>query len=143
MSIIGDVRTYLKTYSGLESGAPVWVGYLSPAPTEYAVVSIAGGKIIETYLNGASLREFPFAFQSMESTADDLERLETLGFYEAFAAWLESQTETGVLPTLTGTPSKTPVLIEATSWGYLCQQGQSETGVYQIVCRLTYDQAAP
>ena len=138
MSIIGALRTYLATYSSLKSGAPVWVDHLGADPTQYAVIPLAGGKTLESYIAGGSLREYPFAFRSMESTADDLERLENVGFYEAFAAWMEAQTEAGTLPTLAA--GQTPRLIEATGWGYLYEQGQSDTGVYQIQCRLVYEQ---
>ena len=138
MSIISSVRTYLATYTGLKTGAPLWVDYLGNNPSEYAVIPLAGGKVIETYLSGKSLREFPFAFQSMESTADDLGRLENSGFFETFSDWLETQSEAGTLPTLAA--GQTPELIEATGWGYLYQQGNSDTGVYQIQCRLVYQQ---
>lgn len=138
MSIINGLRTYLATYSGLKSGAPLWVDYLGSDPTQYAVVPLAGGKIVESYIDGSSLREFPFAFQSMESTADDLERLENNGFFETFADWLETQTEAGTFPTLS--TGQTPELIEATGWGYLYEQGNSDTGIYQIQCRLVYKQ---
>jgi hypothetical protein len=138
VSIISALRAYLATYSGLKTGAPLWVDYLGSTPTQYAVVPLAGSKVIERYLNGSSLREFPFAFQSAESTADDLERLENLGFFEAFAEWLESQTAAGAFPILS--TGKTPELIEATGWGYLFEQGESESGIYQVNCRLVYQQ---
>ena len=138
MTLIDAIRTYLKTYSGLEAVAPVWVDYLGTTPTEYSVAPLAGSVIVEEYIDGSSLREYPFAFRSVESTADDLARLENIGFFEAFADWLESQTEAGVLPTL-GT-GQTPELIEALGWGYLFEQGNSETGVYQVQCRLVYKQ---
>ncbi len=138
MTLISAIKTYLATYTGLASGAPIWVDYLGTTPTEYSVAPLAGSKIIEEYIDGSSLREYPFAFRSVESTADDLERLESNGFYEAFADWLESQTKAGVLPSLeTG---KTPELIEALGWGYLFEQGNSETGIYQVQCRLVYKQ---
>lgn len=138
MSLIAAIQEYIKTCSKLENGAPVWVDYLGGDPTQYAVVPLGGSRIVETYLSGASLREFPFAFQSMESTADDLERLETAGFFEAFADWLESQTEAGTLPSL-GT-KQTAESIEALGWAYLFEQGGSDTGVYQIQCKLVYSQ---
>lgn len=138
MSIIQSVRTYLATYTGLKTGAPLWVDYLGNNPSEYAVIPLAGGKVVETYIDGSSQREFPFAFQSMESTADDLERLENSGFFETFSDWLETQSEAGTLPTLAA--GQTSELIEATGWGYLYQQGNSDTGVYQIQCRLVYQQ---
>lgn len=138
MSLISAVRMYLATYTGLKSGAPLWADYLGSKPTQYAVVPLAGGKIVEHYIDGSSLREFPFAFQSMESTADDLERLENNGFFEAFSDWLETQTEAGTLPTLAA--GQTPELIEATGWGFLYEQSESDSGVYQVQCRLVYKQ---
>jgi hypothetical protein len=140
MSILSAVADYLKDYSALETGAPVWVDFTGADGTQYSVVPLPGSKIVETYINGASLREFPFAFQSMESTADDLERLETAGFYEAFADWLESQTDAEAFPTLES--NQTPTKIEALGWGFLFEQGVSDTGVYQIQCKLTYEQGA-
>jgi hypothetical protein len=143
MSVIAAVKTYIATYAGLTTGAPLWVDYLGPQVNGYAIVPVAGNKITARYLDGGSLREFPFALRSMVSTSDELERLDNAGFSEAFADWLESQTEAGVLPTITGTPTRTAETIEATGWGYLYEQGISATGVYQVTCRLTYSQAAP
>jgi hypothetical protein len=138
MSIISSVKTYLATYTGLTTGAPLWVDHLGANPTEYAVVPLAGSRIAERYIDGGSAREFPFAFQSMESTADELERLENSGFYEAFADWLESQSLAGTLPTLGA--KQTATEIQALGWAYLYEQGQSSTGVYQIQCKLFYEQ---
>lgn len=138
MSIISAVKTYLATYTGLMSGAPIWVDYLGKTPTEYAVIPLAGTRIVERYIYGGSLREFPFAFQSTESTADELERLENNGFYEAFSDWLESQSLAGTLPTLA--TKQTATEIQALGWGFLYEQGQSGTGIYQIQCKLTYEQ---
>lgn len=140
MSIIESLRTYLAAYTGLEDGAPLWVDHLGSRPTEYAIVPIAGGKILERYLSGSSLREYHFAFRSMESTADDLERMENSGFYEGLADWLEAQTEAGNLPDLGS--GKTAQTVEATGWAYLYEQGKSDTGIYQIQCRLEYVQGA-
>lgn len=138
MSMIAAVRTYIKTYTGLASGAPVWINFLGPRPTEYAVIPLPGQRVLETYLDGSTRRMYPFAFQIVESTADDNERLDTAAFSEAFAAWLESQTKAGTLPTLdTG---KTPDTIEAVNWGYLNEQGQSSTAIYLVSCQLIYDQ---
>ena len=138
MRMISRLRTYLMTYSGLVANKPLWVDYLGQVPTEYSISPLAGSRIVESYIDGGSLREFPFAFSSMESTADNLERLENIGFYEAFADWLEAQTNAGTLPTLDS--GKTATAIEATGWAYLYQSSESQTGIYQIQCKLTYDQ---
>jgi len=122
----------------LSENAPVWVEYLGNVPTEYAVLPLAGGRVLEEYINGKRLMEYPFAFRSMESTADDLTRLENNGFYEAFAEWLDTQTAAGNLPELP--EGKRAEEIEALGWGYLFEQGNSDTGIYQVQCRLVYEQ---
>lgn len=138
MTIISALRTYIAGYSSLTTGAPLWVDYLGKEPDQYAIIPLPGARKIEEYLNGGSLREFPFAFQATFSTAAEAERLESNGFFEAFADWLESQTNAGSLPAL-GT-GKTALEVEATSWGFLLEQGDSQTGIYQITCRLEYEQ---
>jgi len=138
MAIIDAIATYLAGFSGLEEDAPVWVNYLGPKGTEYSIVPLAGERIVEMYITGATVREFPFAFQSVESTIEQVTRLESIGFYEAFSAWLEQQTIDEDLPTL-GT-GQTAVEITASTWGFLFEQGQSDSGIYQIVCKLIYEQ---
>jgi hypothetical protein len=139
MTVLSGVQTYIKTYSPL-SGLPVLIDFLASTPSQYAILPMPGSRTIEKYINGGSRRQFNFALQSVESTADDLERLDNVGFFETFADWLESQTKAGTLPSL-GT-GKTATEIEAMNWGYLFQQGDSSTGIYQIICRLEYEQAA-
>ncbi|MDD2921472.1 MAG: hypothetical protein PHQ36_04230 [Anaerolineales bacterium] len=140
MSIITAVRDYLLTYDGLKDGALVTVDSLGSEPTQYAVIPVPGARIVERYIDGSSRREFPFLIQSTESTADDLERIENSGFYEALADWFEVQTDAGNLPVLdTG---KTATEIEAVNWAFVYQQGESLTGIYQITCKVVYEQSA-
>lgn len=143
MSIISALRTYMATCSSLESGALLLVDHLGETPIQYAIIPQGGDKIVEEYIDGSSLREFPFLFRSARSTADDLERIENAGFFETLADWFETQTEAGVFTSLSLGTGKTPEKIEADGWGYLYEEGESATGVYQIRCRLTYGQAKP
>ncbi|HOJ01291.1 MAG TPA: hypothetical protein PLL88_06685 [Anaerolineaceae bacterium] len=138
MSIISAIQDYIKTYTSLKHGAPVWVDFLGPEPTQYAITPLPGTRVLEEDIVGNKIMSYPFAFQTMESTADDLERLETQGFYEAFAEWLELQSESGNPPVLG--ERQIAESIEATGWGYLYEQGDSQTGVYQVQCRLVYTQ---
>lgn len=140
MSVIDGIKDFIKSYAGLKDNAPVWVEYLGDEPTEYAIIPLAGSRIIETYVDDSRLMSYPFAFQSMESTADELERLETNGFYEAFAEWLDEQANEDNLPSLS--TGKTSHGIEALGWGYLYKQGDSDTGIYQVQCRLIYEEEA-
>lgn len=137
MSIIESVRNYLLTYSGM-ADALIHVDALGSTPIEYAVIPLPGDRILEEYLDGKSQREYPFLIQSVFSTADEAERIENSGFYEALADWLESQTEAGNLPVMEA--GKTAESIEAVSWGFVYEQGESGTGIYQITCKLVYEQ---
>ena len=140
MSLIQSVRDYLLTYEGLDDDAGFLIDVLNATPTQYALVPLPGVKIIESYLDGSSLRQYPFALQSMDSIADDAARIQVNEFYEAFSDWLESQSEAEILPTMDS--GKTPESIEAIGQPVLFQFGESGTGIYQLQCRLVYKQAA-
>lgn len=137
-SILEGIRDYLRTYTGLKTDAPLWVHYLGNEPTQYSILPLAGFRVLETNILGKRTMEYPFALQSMESTSEDIDRLESAGFYEEFANWLEQQTEVQNLPQLPEGAEATE--IEALGWGILFQQSESETGIYQIQCRLIYEQ---
>lgn len=137
MSMINAVRDFLLTYPPMADRL-IRVDALGSTPTEYAVIPLPGERITKKYINGGSEREFPFLIQSMESTADELERIENSGFYETLADWLEAQTDAGNLPVLDSV--KTAESIQAVTWGFVYEQGESSTGVYQITCKLVYEQ---
>ena len=139
MSIISALQTYIKTCDVLTSGALVNVDHIGPVPVEYGISPLPGARIVNHYISGKTLREYPFAFRSALYTTDNLTRLDNAGFGEQFADWLEQQTAAGNLPTLGA--GQTATAIEATGWGHLYEQGQSDTGVYMIQCRLEYEQA--
>jgi hypothetical protein len=114
------------------------VDFLGPVPVEYSVVPLPGTRVSVTYIDGSTQRAYPFALQFSGITAADAARLAAEEWAEAFAAWLDSQTKAGTLPTLgTGQTSES---IEAVTWGYLNEQGQSDTAIYLISCQLIYEQ---
>ena len=141
MSVIASVKTYLLTYDGLADDAGFLVDVLGKNPTQYALAPLPGNPIIETYVNGVTRRQFPFALQSQESIVDEAARIANYEFYEAFAAWIEEENETGSFPTLEA--GKSPESIEVLGQPILFEFGESGTGIYQIQCRLVYEQAAP
>lgn len=140
MSILSAVKAFIATYPNLDSGRPLTSDHLGASPVWYSISPVSGNPVIETDILGNKKKQFPFAFRSMEYTADELERLDNIAFFETFQEWLDTQTEAGTLPTMAA--GKTPESIEAIDWGYLYEYGQSETGVYQIMCRLVYWQDA-
>ena len=138
MTLIASVRSFMEDFPLLEDGAIVMVDHLDARPIQYSVIPLPGEQIVENYINGSSLRQFPFAFQTAKSTADDLERIESIGFLENLMDWFEERTEDKDLPALEN--GKTSTSIEIASWGYLYEQGESDVGIYQIIGRLVYKQ---
>ena len=136
MSILSAVKTFIATCTSIDS--PIWVDHLGVDPIQFAIIPLPGSQIVEEYIDGGSLREYPFALQSVMSTADELERIENCGFFETFSDWLEDKTAAGTFPTLAS--GQTAEEIEATGWAYLYEQGESGTGMYQLQCSLIYRQ---
>jgi hypothetical protein len=136
-SVLEAVKTFIATHVG--SSAPLTVDFLGTTLPGYSIVPLPGGGWIEKWITAGGTKEFLFAFRAAFSTADEAERLENSGFYEAFSTWLETQTASGTLPILpTG---KTSEKIEALGAGFLYEQGVSANGIYEISCRLVYAQA--
>ena len=139
MTTSDAVRDWIAAYTGLVANAPVWVQHLGAHPVQYAVITLPGNKVLEKYLNGGSLREYPFILQAAISTADDKTRITTDEFFEAISDWFDTQTQAGNLPSL-GT-KKTAWSIEALASAVITDESESGTGIYELPCRLVYEQA--
>lgn len=137
MTVIQGVKDYFEGYVGI-TGSVINTNFLGSQPTQFAIVPLAGERVVEVWLNDTQIIEYPFALQSVEYNVNEFERTNSEGFYEALAEWLDDQSEAGTLPTLD--VGKTAEKIEALGWGYLLEDGESTTGVYQIQCKLTYKQ---
>ena len=137
MNILSAVKKYLEAYTELEDDAPIWVNFMRAEPVDYSIVPLGGTRKVSTYVHGNSgEREFTFALQSNRFTTDESERIGNIEFFEEFAEWLDDQSDLNNLPTLK--PGYNAYAIEALGFGYLFEQGSSETGIYQIQCRLEY-----
>ncbi|MBT6322559.1 MAG: hypothetical protein HOJ31_10285 [Anaerolineae bacterium] len=141
MSVLSSIKTYLLAYiQTVDADAPLWVNYLRDEPVDYSIVPLGGSRKVTEWISGNSgEREFLFAFQSARFTADEAERVGSIEFFETLADWLDTQSETDTLPSMGA--GLTPFKIEALEFGYLFEQGTSDTGVYQIQCRLEYEKA--
>lgn len=137
MSILSNVKTFIATYSGLDAAAPITSDNVGDKPPWYGIYPISGNPIIDEDILGKKRKRFPFVLRSVEYTLDELERLDTIDFFEGFQEWLEAQSNAGNLPTLAS--GKTPESIEAIDWAYLFEVGAT-TGVYQIQCALIFTQ---
>ena len=141
MSLIAATKDYLLTYDGLDEDAAFLVDVLGKEPTQYSLVPLPGESVLATYIDGKTQRQFTFALQSTEYTADNPHRIANYAFYEAFADWIETQNNAENFPDLDA--GKTPESIEILGQPILLEFGESGTGIYQIQCRLVYEQDAP
>lgn len=137
MSIIESLYAYFKTCP-LLGDDKINVDYLSEKAREYTIDAITGDPVIKRYARGAAQKQYLFAFGSREFYGPDvLQNLANSGFYEQFAAWLDTQTAAKSFP---GLPDGcTPQKIEAQTSGYLYGADMG-TARYQIQCRLVYFQ---
>ena len=134
MSDIKAVQDFLLSYQSLEDDRPVWVEMLGEEPLSYTVFLVPGKQVEEDIIGNKTV-SYPFGFGAVEVIADNSALL-AAEFYEAFADWLEEQTESGNLPTLdTG---KTAISIEALDTATIIERAE-KTGVFQILCKLIYE----
>jgi len=134
MSDIKAVQDFLLSYQSLEDDRPVWVEMLGEEPLSYTVFLVPGKQVEEDIIGNKTV-SYPFGFGAVEVIADNSALL-AAEFYEAFADWLDEQTESGNLPTLdTG---KTAISIEALDTATIIERAE-KTGVFQILCRLIYE----
>ena len=134
MSDIKAVQDFLLSYQRLEDDRPVWVEMLGEEPLSYTVFLVPGKQVEEDIIGNKTV-SYPFGFGAVEVIADNSALL-AAEFYEAFADWLDEQTESGNLPTLdTG---KTAISIEALDTATIIERAE-KTGVFQILCKLVYE----
>ena len=134
MSDIKAIQDFLLSYQSLEQNRPVWVEMLGEEPLSYTVFLVPGKQVQEDIIGNKTV-SYPFGFGAVEVIADNSALL-AAEFYEAFADWLDKQTESGNLPTLdTG---KTAISIEALDTATIIERAE-KTGVFQILCKLVYE----
>lgn len=137
-TIIQALQTYISGCTLLsEMGLTPLVNWLELTPNSYGIFPLPGDKKIYSYPAKGGMYEFPFALQVNASNADDLARLQTMGFFESFGKWLDTQNEDENYPTLSS--GETAYEIEALGQGYLLDQGDSNVSTYEVPCRLTYE----
>lgn len=136
-TLIDSVRTFLLDCPYLKDGV-FNVDYLGTNPTEYSIDSLPVDPIVKKYVDGSSIRQFVFAFGSVENYGSDVDNnLANSGFYENFSAWVDEKNTNKEFPVLG--ENKTPIEIQAQGAGYLLENTENAAR-YQVQCRLVYTQ---
>lgn len=137
MSMLQAIKDYLILFPLLQDDALFQSDHTTGSEVQYSILQLPGTKVLEEDLVGNKSCQYPFAFQSIESTMDELQRFANADFYDELDAWMEAQNDAEIFPALP--PNHLPERVETLGWGYLMQE-QTGTGVYQVQCRFLYIQ---
>ena len=138
MTNIEAVRAWLRTYPPLQEGR-LNVDFLPEEAQNYAVEMIPCEPEVKRYFDGSSIRRFAFLLASCEFSGDDIQQnTDNLGFYEAFAAWVERQNQQRQLPLLA--QGRTARRVKVTTNGYQYDADAHGSARYQIQMQMTYFQ---
>lgn len=134
-SIVESLSEYFLDCPLLKDGY-FHVDFLGPDPVEYTLEVLTCDPIIKQYVNGDTLRRYLFAFGSREYySADRVQNIENIAFYEELSDWIEQQDRLGHFPELPG--ELAPEELRAVSSGYLFDETM-ESARYQIQIELIY-----
>ena len=98
MSILAQVRRYLENYPGLEGlGADCLQGQAG----DFSLDAAAGEPVLARYLDGSEKRQARLVLRARRGYGADTDaQLETHGWFDGFARWLEEQNQLRLLPEL-------------------------------------------
>ena len=72
---------------------------LGSEPVEYALATGMTSPVVRTYVDGSSIRQYQFNFNSREAySMDRILAIQNESFYEDFCNWVEEQSMIGNLP---------------------------------------------
>lgn len=135
--LIECVRDFILTFPALDENGCLYVDYLGDQAIEYSVETVPCDPVFKRYTDGGCMKQFLFLFASREYySADVIQCIENLSFYEDFSSWINQKNRSGELPDLDG---RDPVSIEVLTGGYAFD-ADAETARYQIQLRLLYEE---
>ncbi|WP_300968235.1 hypothetical protein, partial [Faecalibaculum rodentium] len=97
-SIIEGLTDYFLQCPLLKDGV-FRVDALGSEPVEYALETGMTSPVVRTYVDGSSIRQYQFNFNSREAySMDRILAIQNESFYEDFCNWVEEQSMIGNLP---------------------------------------------
>ena len=134
-SIIEGLDQYFRACPLLQDGV-FRVDALGDEAVEYMLEPGITSPVIKKYVDGSSIRQYQFNFNSREFYGmDRLQAIQNSTFYEKFGDWVEEQSNTGNLPEM---PEGMEALsISALTPGYLFDASMGNAR-YQIQLLLKY-----
>lgn len=134
-SIIEGLTDYFLQCPLLKDGV-FRVNALGSDPVEYALESAITSPVLKKYIDGSSIRQYQFNFNSREAySMDRIIAIQNENFYEDFCNWVEEQSMLGNLPDM-------PDGCEAQSLTVLAPgfmlDATMENAFYQVQLQLVY-----
>ncbi|MCI8420454.1 MAG: chloramphenicol resistance protein [Oscillospiraceae bacterium] len=139
-SIIEGLSNYFLTCPLLEDGV-FRVDALGSEPVEYAIETGITSPVIRKYVDGSSIRQYQFNFNTREAySLDRILAIQKESFYENFCNWVEEQSMNGNLPELPeGCEAKALTVLTP---GYMLDATMTNA-IYQVQLMLQYFKEAP
>ena len=134
-SIIQRLTDYFMKCPLLRDGV-FRVDSLGNEAVEYTIETGVVSPVIQTYLDGSSVRQYKFNFGSREYySLDRLENIQNSTFYEKLCDWIEVQSDAGILPDMPEKCEAEKLIVNAP--GYMFDATMT-TARYQIQLTLQY-----
>ena len=109
---------------------------LGSEPAEYAIESAVTSPVIRTYVDGSSIRQYQFNFNSREAySMDRIMAIQNESFYEDFCSWVEEQSLIGNLPEMPDGCEAQALIVLAP--GFMLD-ATMENAFYQVQMQLKY-----
>lgn len=134
-SIIEGLSNYFLSCPLLKDGV-FRVNALGNEPVEYAIESAITSPVVQTYVDGSSIRQYQFNFNSREAySMDRILAIQSESFYEEFCNWVEEQNSSGNLPEMPEGCEAQSLTVLAP--GYMLD-ATMENAFYQVQLQLQY-----
>lgn len=139
-SIIEGLTDYFLQCPLLKDGV-FRVDALGSGPVEYALETGMTSPVVRTYVDGSSIRQYQFNFNSREAySMDRILAIQNESFYEDFCNWVEEQSMIGNLPEMPeGCEAQALTVLTP---GFMLD-ATMENAFYQVQLQLQYFKEAP
>lgn len=134
-SIIEGLTEYFLKCPLLKDGV-FRVDALGSEPVEYALETGLTSPVLQTFIDGSSIRQYQFNFNSREAySMDRILAVQNESFYEDFCDWIEEQSAAGKLPEMPRGCEAQALTVLAP--GYMLDASM-ENAFYQVQLQLQY-----
>lgn len=139
-SIIEGLDQYFRKCPLLKDGV-FRVDTMGPEPIEYELETGITTPVIKTYLDGSSVRQYMFNFNSKDYySMDRVQMIQNSTFYEHFCNWVEEQSFLENLPEMPeGCEAQALTVLTP---GFMLD-ATTENAFYQVQLQLQYFKEAP